>query len=321
MAVFEKTLEELKAYRGTNPRPADFDAYWDESLREMRAVDAKVELRPNATLSTRAAECFDLWYTGVGGSRIYAKYLRPRGATGKHPAVVQFHGYSGNSGDWCQKLGYVAEGFCVAAMDVRGQGGRSEDRGSVSGNTLRGHIVRGLDETDPRKLLYRSIFLDAAQLAGIVMGLPEVDAHRVGAMGISQGGALTLACAALEPRIRRAAPLYPFLSDYQRVWEMDLAVDAFEELRLHLRRFDPRHERMKEMFLKLGYIDIQFLSERIHSSVLMFTGLMDRICPPSIQFAAYNRIPGEKRMVIYPDFGHEPLPDEPDQTFNFMKGL
>lgn len=321
MAVFEKTLDELKHYRGTNPRPADFDAYWDEALREMGAVDARVELRPNATLSTRAAECFDLWFTGVGGSRIYAKYLRPREAAGRLPAVVQFHGYSGNSGDWSQKLGYVADGFCVAAMDCRGQGGRSEDRGSVSGNTLRGHIIRGLDESDPRKLLYRSIFLDAAQLAGIVMGFPEVDPNRVGAMGISQGGALTLACAALEPRIKRAAPVYPFLTDYQRVWEMDLAVEAFEELRLYLRKFDPRHERMKDMFTKLGYIDIQFLAERIRSSVLMYTGLMDKICPPSIQFAAYNRILGEKRMVIYPDFGHEPLPDEPDQTFNFMKGL
>lgn len=323
MAVFEKTLDELKAYRGINPRPADFDAYWAEALREMRAVDAQVELQPNPALSTQAAECFDLWFTGVGGSRIYAKYLRPRGAasSGKHPAVVQFHGYSGNSGDWCQKLGYVAEGFCVAAMDVRGQGGRSEDRGSVSGNTLRGHIIRGLDEPDPKKLLYRSIFLDAAQLAGIVMSLPEVDAGRVGAMGASQGGALTLACAALEPRIKRAAPLYPFLCDYQRVWEMDLAVEAFEELRLYLRKFDPRHERMKDMFTKLGYIDIQFLSERIRSNVLMFTGLMDKICPPSIQFAAYNRIPGPKNMVIYPDFGHEVLPDEADQTFNYMKGL
>ena len=55
------------------------------------------------------------------------------------------------------------------------------------------------------------------------MGLPEVDADRVAATGGSQGGALTLACAALEPRIKRAAPVFPFLCDYQRVWEMDLA--------------------------------------------------------------------------------------------------
>ena len=51
-------------------------------------------------------------------------------------------------------------------------------------------------------------------------------------MGGSQGGGLTLACAALEPRIKRLAPVFPFLSDYRRTWEMDLAVDAYEELKV-----------------------------------------------------------------------------------------
>ena len=46
-----------------------------------------------------------------------------------HPAVLLFHGYTGNSGDWSDKLGYVSEGFTVAALDCRGQAGLSEDRG------------------------------------------------------------------------------------------------------------------------------------------------------------------------------------------------
>ena len=33
------------------------------------------------------------------------------------------------------------------------------------GNTLRGHIIRGLDEASPEKLLFRQIFLDTADLA------------------------------------------------------------------------------------------------------------------------------------------------------------
>jgi cephalosporin-C deacetylase len=321
MAVFEKSLDELKNYRGRNPCPPDFAAYWDSSVEEMRAVDPRVELRRNLALSSAAAECYDLHFTGVGGSRIYAKYLRPVGSSGKHPAVLQFHGYSGNSGDWSQKLSFVSQGFCVAAMDCRGQGGRSEDRGAPLGNTLRGHIIRGLDEKDPKKLLYRSIFLDTAQLARIVMNFPEVDGERVGAMGESQGGALTLACAALEPKIRRIAPVFPFLCDYLRVWEMDLAEAAFEELKLYLRFFDPRHERVAEMFLKLGYIDCQHLAPRIRAETLMFTGLMDKVCPPSIQFAAYNRIRAPKRMELYPDYGHERLPDQSDLAFNFLAGL
>jgi cephalosporin-C deacetylase len=191
----------------------------------------------------------------------------------------------------------------------------------VKGTTFRGQIIRGLDDPDPRQLLFRQIFLDTAQLARVVMGFAEVDAARVGAMGGSQGGALTLACAALEPRIKRAAPVFPFLCDYQRVWEMDQAKDAYDELRIWFRMFDPLHAREQEIFTKLGYIDCQHLAPRIKAEVLMYTGLMDSICPPSSQFAAYNKITSRKNVVIYPDYGHEGLPGESDRTFNFMLGL
>ncbi len=108
---------------------------------------------------------------------------------GPHPAIVQFHGYSGNSGDWSDKLPYAALGYSFFSLDCRGQGGLSEDAGGVKGTTLRGHIVRGLDD-HPDQLLYRDIFLDTAQLAGIAMSMPEVDPERVGALGGSQGGGI-----------------------------------------------------------------------------------------------------------------------------------
>jgi cephalosporin-C deacetylase len=320
MPVFEMPLEELRTYQGTNPRPDDFDAFWDRSLAEMHDLDPQVELKPNTTIDVPFAECFDLTWTGVGGARVYAKYLRPRGAKKPGPAVVQFHGYSGSSGDWSDRLGYVGAGFCVAALDCRGQGGLSEDAGGVKGTTLRGHIIRGLDDS-PEKLLFRDIFLDTAQLARIVMSFDEVDADRVGAMGGSQGGGLTLACASLEPGIKRAAPVYPFLCDYKRVWDMDLDVAAYDELRYFFRNFDPRHEREQEIFTRLGYIDLQYLAPRIRGEVQMGTGLMDQICPPSTQFAAFNKIQSKKHNVLYPDFGHENLPGLHDKTLQFMMGL
>lgn len=322
MPLIDKPLPELLAYRGRNPRPADFDAYWAAALRELDATPPQAELQPNLLLSTRHVRCFDLWFTGVGGARVYAKYLRPKADPAeRRPAVLQFHGYNGHGGDWLDKFGWPAEGFCYAAMDCRGQGGRSEDSGQVKGTTVRGHIVRGLDDPDARKMAFRQIYLDSVQLARVVMSFPEIDANRVGCFGASQGGALALACAALEPRIKRAAPVFPFLCDYQRVWEMDCAKEAYEELRLFFRAFDPRHEREQEIFTKLGYIDVQHLAPRIKAEVLMFTGLMDAICPPSSQFAAYNKITAKKDLVIYPDFAHEPLPGQIDRTFNFMLGL
>jgi cephalosporin-C deacetylase len=321
--TFDLPLEELYAYQGINPRPADFDAYWDTALAEMRAVDPRIELVP-AKFQAPRAECFHMYFTGVGGARVHAKLLRPKDAPTPHPAVVMFHGYTGDSGNFSDKLAYVAAGFTVAALDCRGQGGQSQDPGGVLGNTHRGHIIRGLDDAlrgRPEKLLFRQIFLDCAQLAKIVMGMPEVDPERVGATGLSQGGALTVACVALEPRIRRAAPVFPFLSDYKRVWDMDRAKDAYAELKEYFRHFDPNHEQEDAIFEKLGYVDIQFLAPRIRSDVLWAVGLMDEICPPSSQFAAYNKIVSPKTLTIYPDFAHEALPYINDKIFEFMMGL
>ena len=317
--LFDMPLDELPTYQGTNPRPDDFDEFWDTGLAEMRAIDPKVELTP-AEFQVPYATCSDMYFTGVGGARIYAKLIQPADAPGPHPAVVMFHGYSFHSGDWTDKLAYAAMGYTVAALDCRGQGGRSEDAGGVVGNTLRGHIIRGLDGP-PAKMLFRQIFLDTAQLAGIVMGLPDVDETRVGATGRSQGGGLTLACAALEPRIKLAAPVFPFLSDYQRVWEIDQAKDAYLELQTYFRKCDPLHEREEEVFTRLGYIDVQHLAARIEATVQMTVGLMDTVCPPSTQFAAYNKIRSAKSLVTYPDYGHEDLPGCSDRIFQFLRGL
>jgi cephalosporin-C deacetylase len=321
--MFDFPLDKLKTYQGSNPRPDNFDAFWEEGVAEMRAIDPRVELTP-AEFQTDFAECFHMTFTGVGGARVHAKLLRPRKIEGQHPAVLMFHGYSGDSGEWYDKLGYVAQGFVVAALDCRGQGGRSQDSGCVTGWTLRGHIIRGLDDAlagHPEQLLFRSIFLDTAQLANIVLEMEEVDETRVGATGGSQGGALTVACMSLEARIKRAAPVFPFLSDYKRVWEMDQDKDAYAELREYFRRFDPTHAREDEIFTALGYIDVHHLAARTTAEVLWFAGLMDTICPPSTQFAAYNAITSPKSMVLYPDFGHEGLPGSGDKIFQFMMGL
>lgn len=317
MPIFDLPLAELKVYTGRNEKPQDFDAYWDRGIQEMEALGTGYELKP-APFQVPGAECFELYFTGLGGARIYSRLVRPRHIQGKLPAVLQFHGYSGNGGSYAGLLRWAAAGFLAVAMDCRGQGGKSNDPGQVLGYTLQGHIIRGLDDPDPDKLYFRNVFLDTAQLARIVMAMPEVDASRVGAYGGSQGGGLTLACAGLTPGLNSAAPHMPFLCDYRRVWELDLDKDAYDELRQYFRRFDPRHERAEAVFTKLGYVDAQHLAPRIRARLRMYTGLMDTICPPSTQFAAYNKVKAPKSMLIYPDYAHENYPDLEDDQMQFM---
>ncbi len=123
-ATFDLPLSELHTYAGTNPRPPDFDDFWARGLEEMRGLDPDIELRP-AEFQVPYARCLDLYYTGVGGARIHAKLLRPAKPVGPGPALLRFHPYAQSSGDWSDKLPYVALGLTVAALDCRCQGGAS----------------------------------------------------------------------------------------------------------------------------------------------------------------------------------------------------
>lgn len=315
MPLLDLPLDKLRTYEGRNPRPADFDEFWDRTLREMAAIDPDVAIEPSG-FDSPVATCSHLRFTGLGGARVHAKLLVPK-TVGPHRGLLHFHGYTMRSGDWTEYLGRAASGFVVAALDCRGQGGLSEDTVPVKGPTQSGHIIRGLAD-GPDALYYRHVFADTARLAHLVMAMPEVDANRVVAHGGSQGGALTVACAGLVPEIRRIAPVYPFLSDYLRVWEMDLAQHAYGELKTFFKHHDPRHLREDEWFERLGYIDVQHLAPRVRAESLYGIGLMDNVCPPSTIYASYNKLPGPKRELIYPDFGHEGLPGFEDEAYRFL---
>ncbi len=307
MPLIDMPLAQLKEYRGVNPCPADFSAFWDASLAQMRALDPQVEYKA-ANFSAPGLICQELYFTGMHGVRVQCNFVRPAQGEGPHPGALFFHGYTGAANGFLSMLPYAYAGFYCLAMAVRGQGGKSQDTPVALGPSCYGQVVRGLHSDDPADFYFRDVFLDAAQAAGILMAMPQVDENRVGALGGSQGGGLTLACAALEPRIAVACAAYPFLSDYRRVWDMDLDDLAYIGLRKYFRVFDPLHEKEEEIFYKLGYVDVQNLSPRIKARVLMATGLMDVVCPPSTQFAAYNKITSPKQSLIYPDYGHENLP-------------
>lgn len=320
MPTIDKPLDQLLDYTSSNPKPADFNAFWDRGLEELDRLETNLSYSP-AEFSASYAICRSMHFTGTGGARVHARIASPRApADQPEPALLFFHGYSGSAPSWMEMLPYVAAGYTVAGLDCRGQGGLSEDSIATKGNTLHGHIIKGLDDA-PEKLYYRNVFLDTALLARIVMSMDTVDADRVGVSGGSQGGALALACGALEPRVQRVYSQYPFLCDYKRVWEMDLDQNAYAGLRDYFRRFDPLHKREHAIFEKLGYIDISHLASRIQGEVLMAITLLDKICPPSTQFAAYNAIHTKKSYLLYPDYGHEGLPGASEATFEFMMGL
>ncbi|MCB0157090.1 MAG: acetylxylan esterase, partial [Caldilineaceae bacterium] len=75
--LFDMPMEQLREYQGVNPRPGDFDAFWDHGLAEVQALDPNVELVP-ADFQTPFADCYHMYFTGTGGARVHAKLLRPK---------------------------------------------------------------------------------------------------------------------------------------------------------------------------------------------------------------------------------------------------
>lgn len=303
MPGVDMKVKDLYEYKGSSPCPADFDKYWDEALREMNTLDPKAEFIKKE-FPAKVCDMFDLYYTGTKNARIHAKVAIPKNENGKMPAVLCFHGLSGHGDTWSDLLKYASQGYVVAAMDARGQAGLSEDVGGVKGSTWPTPFMRGIDG-DKHDLLMRDVYLDTALLAKIIMGLDCVDETRVATQGGSQGGALSLVCASLVPEIKKCAPWCPYLCDFKHVYEIDLNKDAYEGLHYYFRFFDPTHAREDEIFEKLGYIDIQNLARRMKAELLLQIGLVDTICPPSTQFAMYNKVTSKKNVILYPEFAHE----------------
>lgn len=317
MAHVDMDPKLLESYEGISPCPKDFDEFWDKSVKEMRNCDPKTEFI-EADFKCNNADCFDMFFIAPDGAKIHAKHVRPKNIKGKIPAILWFHGAGDSSGTWSDKLKFINEGFAVFALDVRGQGGISEDIGGVSGNTMRGHFMRGVMDKKPEKLFYRNVFLDVAQLAEIVFSLDFVDEDNVSVYGGSQGGALSIVCASLQPKIKKAGILYPYLCDFKRVWNLRLNPTAYTDLFDYFRMYDPAHEREDEVFELLGYIDIVNLAKRVKAEVFMSTGLMDITCPPSTQFAMYNKLTCKKKYILYPEYGHEFIGDAYDRIFMFL---
>ena len=246
-------IEALSDYYGATPRPDDFESFWQARMAEADAVPLHYTVtQAQEVPSWDSCEFLDLWFTGMEGARLYAKFLRPRRSE-PMPLVLQFHGYPGASRSFAEQASFAGMGMALIAMDCPGQAGYSEDVGGFLGTTVSGHIIAGLDGP-PERMYYVRLHQNIRILCRLVRELDGIDTSRVFVNGGSQGGGLGLACAALNPElIDRAAILYPFLSDFKLVWDLGADEIAYEGLRYYARWFDA-DEHQQDRWLSLIHI-------------------------------------------------------------------
>ncbi|UNX54497.1 acetylxylan esterase [Georgenia sp. TF02-10] len=303
MPQFDLPLSELERYAPPHEEAPDFDEFWRRTLAEQdERHPLEVTCTPVDTGLTQVATD-DVTFTGFGGQPIKAWLHRPAGATEPLGCVVTYIGYGGGRGLSHEHTLLAQAGHAVLVMDNRGQGtgNRVGDTGDAfsTGASAPGFLTSGIDS--PETYYYRRLFTDAVRAVQVARRDPRVDPGRVMVSGGSQGGAISLAAAALSEGLRGAIVDVPFLAHVRRATELTDAAPYSELVRyLHAHR-----DRVERTFRTLSYFDGVGFAARVTVPGLFSVGLRDEICPPSAVYAAFNAYAGEKEIKVYAYNGHE----------------
>jgi cephalosporin-C deacetylase len=302
MPWYDMPLEQLREYRTSTPEPDGLDAWWAERIAQARALARPATVTPHQPRLYDPIEVFDVEFSGAGGDRVKAWYLRPRETPGA-PLVVKYIGYGGGRGTPTEHVLLPSLGYALLVMDSRGQGGKWTSGATPDGAIGTGPenslvMTRGI--TTPENYYYTRMFTDAALAVDAAVELAGAS-QGIAVTGGSQGGALALATAALRSDVVRVCHAdVPFLCDIQRAITLAPRLPYTE-----IPEFLAENIELVEPALNtLRYVDCALLARRITATTLVSVGLMDDICPPSTVFAAYNEITADKEIAVFPYSGH-----------------
>jgi cephalosporin-C deacetylase len=309
--LFDLPLAELRVYKPAREEPADFDAFWADTLADAGKHPLAPRFEPVET-GLIAIDVWDVTFAGFAGQPIKGWFLTPSDPAsspfakeGRLPCVVEFIGYGGGRGRPIDWLLPASAGYAHLVMDVRGQGSswRSGDTpdpesGAATGQYPR-FVSRGI--LDPATYYYRRLMTDAVRAVEAARAQPLVDPPRLAVNGPSQGGGLALAVAGLVPDLMLTLTDVPFMCHWRRAVEITDG-DPYQEI---VRFVKIHRDRAERVFETLSYFDGVNFAARAKAPALFSVALMDTTCPPSTVFAAYNHYAGPKSIEVYPFNGHE----------------
>ncbi len=310
---YDLPLEELQKYRPELTRQGDFDAFWTETKQELAKVPMDYSLTP-LPYPAKNIELYELSFEGMHGARISAYFAKPVGE-GPFSGLVSYHGYNWGCSALEETVLGAFHGYVSAQLLVRGQQGGSEDTlPSASGHAV-GWMTKGIES--PETYYYRAVYMDAVRLLEIVASMDCVDRAKIAVTGGSQGGALSLAAAALTDIPSAAVVNYPYLCHFRRA--IDLAQqDPYLEINQYFRQ-NPAPAVEEQAMKTLSYFDLMNHAPNITCDTVVFTGLVDLITPPSTVFAAYNHMTCKKEIRVYRYFGHETITGASVERFRLLK--
>jgi cephalosporin-C deacetylase-like acetyl esterase len=301
----------------TTDEPADFDAFWAAGKAALAKlpVDAKLTLLPD--YSTAAVNVYHVNLQNVGldggASRLYGILCEPK-AEGKYPALLNVPGagvrpYRG-------LLELAEKGIITLQIGIHGLPVILDPSvyDSLRVGALAGYPTVGLDNKN--RYYYWRVYLGCVRANDFLTSLPKWDGKNLAVTGGSQGGALSIVTAALDPRVKGLAAFYPALSD----------LTGYLKGRAggwpHMFRAEGEgSNRTKEKIETSKYYDVVNFARRVKVPGFYTWGYNDETCPPTSMYAAYNVIPGPKELLLALETGHVSTPEQTERANRWLEAF
>lgn len=264
----------------------DFKAFWDKARAELAAVEPHYSVTEWKEKGSKVKKAYVATMLSLGGDTVRVYYTVPV-KKGRYPVHVVYMGY--DSGIW--DLDNQGTEWIDAVVSVRGQAMNKPH------NRYGDWIVSGLES--PEQYYYRGAYMDCVRALDFICTLPQADTLNIFAEGGSQGGAFTMATAALDRRLRAVACYITFMSDFPDYLQMvPWPADKLTARQHELKMSDT------DLYRTLSYFDIKNLARWIECPVYLASGLQDPTCPPHTNFSGFNLVRAPKAYHIFRDYGH-----------------
>lgn len=283
--------EQLKPY---TKNPADFDSFWKATLDEARKTPVSVVCKKVENYSTNEIDCYLLKIKTDKYHSVYGYLTKPKKA-GKYPVVLCPPGAGIKTiKEPMRNTYYARNGFIRLEMEIHGLNPEMTDEQFKEITTAfdreNGYLTNGLDNRD--NYYMRHVYVACARALDYLTSLPEWDGRNAFVQGGSQGGALALITAALDPRVSACVANHPALSDMAGY--LDNRAGGYPHFPRLNSMLTPEKVKTSE------YYDVVNFARRITCPVFLTWGFNDNVCPPTTSYIVWNMITSPKESLITP---------------------
>jgi cephalosporin-C deacetylase len=296
-----------EAIKPTQQDPVDFEEFWAAGKTALAKLPADAKVTPLPDYGTAEAACYqvNLQNVGMGAapSRFYGILCEPK-APGKYPALLSVPGAGVRPYRGVAEM--AGRGVITLQVGIHGIPVTLDQSvyDSLGAGALANYNTFGLDHRD--RYYFRRVYLGCVRANDYLTSHPKWDGATLAVTGGSQGGALSIVTAALDPRVGALAAYYPALSD----------VTGYLQNRAggwpHMFRAaeGPLSHRTRDKIETSRYYDVVNFARRVKAPGIYSWGFNDETCPPTSMYSSYNVIPGPKKLLLAVETGHNNVPEQ-----------